>query len=165
MNLDRLKFVKNIDDSARWAYADWKQGSQQNLHWANAKGDSTNADKAELDDLILLVQKSPHSAETHVTHLVKVVSPRAKTLSDGDWGIVREVAVVWVADFANLASIPTDTNVFGWKRRRPQGGKLVKLENLKDNQVIQLHSLEIFQKRVASMLGLTQPKVETAIVP
>ena len=165
MNLDRLKFVKNIDDPERWAYKDWKLGSQQDLHWANAKGDSANADKADLNDLILLVQRSPHSAETHVTHLVKVVSPRAKTLSDGNWGIVREVAVVWVADFANLASIPTDTNVFGWKRRRPQGGKLVKLENLKDNQVIQLHSLEIFQKRVASMLGLTQPKVETAIVP
>ena len=157
MNLDRLKFVKNIDDSARWAYADWKQGSQQNLHWANAKGDSTNADKAELDDLILLVQKSPHSAETHVTHLVKVVSPRAKTLSDGDWGIVREVAVVWVADFANLASIPTDTNVFGWKRHRPAGGKLVKLENLKANRVNQLwHSPEIFQRHVAGMLRLTQ---------
>ena len=165
MNLDRLKFVKNIDDPERWAYADWNLGSQQHLHWANTKGDSANADKADLDDLILLVQKSPHNAQTRVTHLVKVVSTSAETLSDGDWGIVREVAVVWVADFANLASIPTDTNVFGWKRRRPQGGKLVKLENLKDNRVIQLHSLEIFQRHVASVLGLTQPKVETAIAP
>ena len=155
MNLDRLKFVKNIDDPAGWAYADWNLGSQQHLHWAN-KGDFTNADKADLDDLILLVQKSPHSAETRLTHLVKVVSPSAETLSDGDWGIVREVAVVWVADFANPASIPTDTNVFGWKRHRPEGTRIVKLENLKEDRVIQLwYSLEIFQRHVAGMLGLT----------
>jgi len=159
MNLDRLKFVKNIDDPERWAYADWKQGSQQHLHWANAKGDFTNADKAAKGDLILLVQKSPHSAETRITHLVEVVSISAETLSDGDWGIGREVAVVWVADFANLASIPTDTNVFGWERHRPQGTKIVKLENLKDNRVIQLwHSLEIFQRHVAGMLTLTTIK-------
>ena len=159
MNLDRLKFVKNIDDPERWAYADWNLGSQQHLHWANTKGDSANADKADLDDLILLVQKSPHSVETRVTHLVKVVSTSAETLSADDWGIVREVAVVWVADFANLASIPTDTGVFGWERHRPQGGKLVKLGNLKDNRVVQLwHSLEIFQRHVAGMLGLTTTK-------
>jgi len=158
MNLDRLKFVKNIDDPERWAYKDWNLDSQQHLHWAN-KGDFTNADKADLNDLILLVQRSPHSAETRITHLVKVVSTSAENLSDDDWGIVREVAVVWVADFANPASIPTDTDVFGWKRRRPAGGKLVKLENLSDNNVIQLwHSLEIFQKHVAGMLGLTITK-------
>jgi len=157
MNLDRLKFVKNIDDPAGWAYEDWKLGSQQDLHWANAKRDHASADKADLDDLILLVQKSPHSVETRVTHLVKVVSTSAETLSADDWGIVREVAVVWVADFANLASIPTDTDVFGWKRHRPAGGKLVKLENLKANRVTQLwHSPEIFQRHVAGMLRLTQ---------
>ena len=105
------------------------------------------------------MQKWPHSVETRVTHLVKVVSTSAETLSHGDWGIVREVAVVWVADFANLASIPTDTGVFGWERHRPQGGKLVKLGNLKDNRVVQLwHSLEIFQRHVAGMLGLTITK-------
>ena len=159
MNLDRLKFVKNIDDPERWAYEDWNLDSQQNLHWANAKGDSANANKAEVDDLILLVQRSPHSAETRVTHLVKVVSPSAENLSDSDWGIFREVAVVWVADFANLDSIPTDTDVFGWKRHRPEGTKIIKLENLKDNRVTQLwHSLEIFQRHVAGMLGLTITK-------
>jgi|GEM_PF-807540 len=159
MNLDRLKFVKNIDDPKCWAYEDWNLGSQQDLHWANAKGDFTNADKADLDDLILLVQKSPHSAETRITHLVKVVSTSAENLSHNDWGIVREVAVVWVADFANLASIPTDTDVFGWKRHRPQGTRIVKLENLGDNRVTQLwHSLEIFQRHVAGMLGLTTTK-------
>jgi hypothetical protein len=109
MKLDRLKFVKNIDDSERWAYADWSQGSQQDLHWANAKGDSTNADKSDVDDLILLVQKFfPAAPETRVTHLVK-------------------------------------------------GTKIVKLENLKDDRVNHLwHSIEIFQRHVAGMLGLTE---------
>ncbi|MCX5963379.1 MAG: hypothetical protein NT070_09600 [Cyanobacteria bacterium] len=158
MKLETLKFVKNIDDSDRWAYSDWQHGSQQQLHWANAKGDITNADKADLGDLILLVQKFlPDSPETLVTHLVKVISTSAETLGDEDWGIVREVEVIWVADFTHLASIPTDKDVFGWKRRRPQGTKIVQLENLKDNRVSQLwHSIEIFQRHVTSMLGLTE---------
>jgi len=158
MNLENLKFVKNIDDPDRWAYADWQQGSQQQLHWANAKGDITNADKADLGDIILLVQKfPPKSQETRVTHLVKVSSTSAETLGDEDWGIVREVEVLWVADFTNLANLLTDKDVFGWKRHRPQGTKIVKLENLKDNRVSQLwHSIEIFQRHVTSMLGLTE---------
>ena len=158
MNLENLKFVKNIDDPDRWAYADWQQGSQQQLHWANAKGDITNADKADLGDIILLVQKfPPKSQETRVTHLVKVSSTSAETLGDEDWGIVREVEVLWVADFTNLAAIPTDKDLFGWKRHRPQGTKIVKLENLKDNRVSQLwHSIEIFQRHITSMLGLTE---------
>ena len=73
------------------------------------------------------------------------------------WGIVREVEVLWVADFTNLANLPTDKDVFGWKRHRPQGTKIVQLENLKDNRVSQLwHSIEIFQRHVTSMLGLTE---------
>lgn len=112
MNLDKLKFVKNIDnadDHTKWAYDDWAKGSQQQLHWSSStKGDLANADKADLDDLILLVQKPLHVTETRVTHLVKVVSTSAKTIGDGDWGIVREVAVVWMADFSNLAAIPTE---------------------------------------------------------
>ena len=165
MNLENLKFVKNIDDPDRWAYADWQQGSQQQLHWANGKGDITNANKADLDDLILLVQKFlPDRPETRVTHLVKVISTSAETIEDADWGIVREVEVLWVADFTNLTAVPTDKDVFGWKRHRPQGTKIVELENLGDNRVIhgdnrviQLwHSIEIFQRHVASMLGLTE---------
>ena len=158
MNLENLKFVKNIDDPDRWAYADWQQGSQQQLHWANARGDIANANKADLYDLILLVQKFlPDSSETRVTHLVKVISTSSETIEDGDWGIVREVEVVWVADFINLAAVPTDKDLFGWKRRRPEGTKIVKLENLKDNRVSQLwHSIEIFQRHVTSMLGLTE---------
>jgi hypothetical protein len=157
MNLDRLKFVKNIDDPERWAYKDWQRHSQQQLHWSNAKGNVANADKANIDDLILLVQKSPHSQETHLTHLVKVISASAETISEGDWSVIREVAVIWVADFTHPASIPTDKDVFGWKRHRPQGTKIVQLENLKDNQVIQLwHSLEIFQRHVAGILGITE---------
>jgi hypothetical protein len=159
MKLDRLKFVKNIDDPKQWAYADWQKGSQHDLHWAtNAKGDKTNADKADIGDLILLVQKFlPAAPETHVTHLVKVVSTHATTHSDSDWGIVRTVAVVWVADFANLPAVPTDQAVFGWNRHRPQGTKVVELKNLKDDRVNQLwHSIEIFQRHVASMLGLTE---------
>ncbi len=52
MNLENLKFVKNIDDSDRWAYEEWQQDSQQQLHWANAKGDVTNVDEADLGDFI-----------------------------------------------------------------------------------------------------------------
>ena len=158
MNLENLKFVKNIDDPDRWAYAHWQQGSQQQLHWANARGDIANANRADLDDLILLVQKFlPDSSETRVTHLIKVISTSAETIEDEDWGIVREVEVLWVADFTNLANLPTDKDVFGWKRHRPQGTKIVKLENLKDNRVSQLwHSIEIFQRHVTSMLGLTE---------
>ena len=157
MNLENLKFVKNIDDPDRWAYADWQQGSQQQLHWANAKGDRANADKADLDDLILLVQKFlSDSAETRVTHLVKVISTSAETIGDGDWGIVREVEVIWVADFTHIAAIPTDKDLFGWNRHRPQGTKVVELKNLGDDRVNQLwHSIEIFQRHVTSMLGLT----------
>ncbi|MDX2213903.1 MAG: hypothetical protein SFY66_11510 [Oculatellaceae cyanobacterium bins.114] len=153
INLEKLRFVKNIDDSD-WAYKDWQKGSQQHLHWA--KGSETNANKAQLGDLILLVQKPDHIQEARVTHLVEVTSNAAET-SGGDWGIVRQVSVIWVADFTHEASIARDRDLFGWKRQRAQGTNLIELENIKEGKLLHLwHSPEIFQQHVAGILRLIE---------
>jgi hypothetical protein len=156
MKLDRLKFVKNIDDQDRWAYADWPQGSQQDLHWPNIKGSKANADKADIGDLILLVQKPPHIPETLATHLVEVVTTSAEEIND-EWGIIRRVKVLWAADPDNQSYAPTDKNIFGWKRHRAEGPHVILLSNVKEGRIFQLwHSIEIFQRHVASMLSLTE---------
>ncbi|MBD2462302.1 hypothetical protein H6G89_14735 [Oscillatoria sp. FACHB-1407] len=154
MSLEKLRFVKNIDDSG-WAYKDWQKGSQQHLHWS--KGGEANANKAQLGDLVLLVQKPNHIQEARATHLVEVTSSAAETIADDNWGIVRQVSVIWVADFTHEASIPRDRDLFGWKRQRPQGTNLVELEKVKDGTLFQFwHSPNIFQRHVAGMLRLIE---------
>jgi hypothetical protein len=62
-----------------------------------------------------------------------------------------------VADFEHESSVPKDKDMFGWKRQRNQGTNIVELENIKEGKVLQLwHSLEIFQRHVAGMLGLIE---------
>ena len=154
MTLEKLKFVKNIDAS-NWAYQDWQWGSQQWLNWS--KGSEANANKARLGDIILLVQKPDHVPQARVTHLIEVISEAAETIDDGDWGVVRQVSVIWVADFEHESSVPKDKDIFGWKRQRNQGTNIVELGNIKEGKVLQLwHSLEIFQRHVAGMLGLIE---------
>jgi hypothetical protein len=155
MNLEKLKFVKNIDNPEHWAYADWPQGSQQDLHWP--KGSKTTADKADMGDLILLVQKPPYIPETLATHLVEVITTSAEEIDDGDWGIIRQVRVIWAADPNNQSFAPKDKDIFGWKRHRAEGPRVILLTNVKEGRIVQLwHSIEIFQRHVASMLGLTE---------
>jgi len=150
MNLESLKFVKNIDAGSTWAYRDWEKDTKQKLNWSRGLGHEHNADKAEVGDLILLVQRA------RVTHLVKVMSVSCQIVDDGHWGIIREVSVIWVADFTHESFIPRDQDVFGWNRTCPRGTKIVELEHLKYSTFLELwHSLEIFQRHVAGMLGLT----------
>jgi hypothetical protein len=157
MNLEKLKFVKNIDDPERWAYADWPQGSEQDLHWPNSKGSKASADKADMGDLILLVQKPPHIPETLATHLVEVITTSAEEINDGEWGIIRQVKVLWAADPNNKSFAPKDKDIFGWKRHRAEGPRVILLTNVKEGRILQLwHSTEIFQRHIASMLGLTE---------
>jgi len=156
MNLESLKFVKNIDDESKWAYRNWEKGTEQKLNWSKGDGNEKNANKAQVGDLILLVQRPDHISEARVTHLVEVVSVSSQIIDDGHWGIIREVSVIWVADFDCESFIPRDQDVFGWNRKRPEGTMIVELENLKKGTFLELwHSLEIFQRHVAGMLGLT----------
>ena len=157
MNLSKLQFVKNIDDPNNWAYSDWAQGSQQQLHWSSATGSFTNADKANIGDMILLVQKPPGIDSTIATHLVEVSSINAEEINDNEWGIVRQVKVIWVANHQFPSCVPKDKDIFGWKRHRAQGPRIIQLTNIKDERISEIwHSLEIFQRHVSCMLGLTE---------
>ncbi len=99
LTLNKLKFIKNIDDPNCWAYEQdtWQTGKEVELNWSNTKGSETNAAKANQGDLILLVQNPPASEHTLVTHLVQVTSAEAERKDEGEWGIVRKVKVIWRA--------------------------------------------------------------------
>lgn len=91
MNLERLKFVKNIDDN-QWAYSTWEVGHKAQLNWPS--GCEANADKAERGDLVLLIQKPNHIPDARVTHLVKIMTDQADTIDQGEWNIVRKVCPI-----------------------------------------------------------------------
>jgi hypothetical protein len=98
MLLDKLRFFKNVDDDNDvWAYKAWQIGAEENLNWS--KGSETNANKASVGDLILLLQRPNHIQDTRVTHLLEVVSEKSETIDPGPWGVVRRVRVIWVANF------------------------------------------------------------------
>jgi hypothetical protein len=154
VDLKNLKFIKNIDD-VDWAYKAWKRGSLENLHWS--KDTATNANRATQGDQILLVQKPNHLQSARITHLVEVVSPTSERIDDGDWGIIRQVSVLWVANFEHESCIPKHSDIFGWKRQRNQGTNLIELGNIKGGKILEIwHSPEIFQRHVAGMLGLIE---------
>ena len=158
MLLDKLRFFKNVDDDNEvWAYKAWQIGAEENLNWS--KGSETNANKASVGDLILLLQRPNHIQDTRVTHLLEVVSEKSETIDPGPWGVVRRVRVIWVANFDPQleAFIPRESNILGWKRQRPQGTNVIEITNIKDGKTLQIwHSMAIFQRHVAGILGLIE---------
>lgn len=159
MHLDKLRFIKNVDDDDNgvWAYQAWKDGDEGDLNWSAGQGNETNADKPSRGDLMLLVQKTKLVDYARVTHLVEVISDSSKTVGEGQWGLVRQVRVLWVADFTPglEAAIPREHDILGWQHRRVQGTRAIELENIEDGKVLQLwHSMEVFQRHVAGILGL-----------
>ena len=109
MDLAKLKFVKNIDDSG-WAYQNWQINQEVRLNWP--KGSKANADKAIQGELILLIQKPRHIEEARVTHLVEVISDDAETIDSGEWGVIRKVRPLWIASFDQESAIPKDRDIF-----------------------------------------------------
>ncbi|TVQ14469.1 MAG: hypothetical protein EA368_01150 [Leptolyngbya sp. DLM2.Bin27] len=158
MLLGELRFLKNVDDNNDvWAYKTWQIGAEENLNWS--KGSETNADKANVGDLILLLQRPEHIQETRVTHLLEVISEKKEIVDSGPWGIVRRVRVIWVANFEPQfeSFIPCESDILGWKRQRPQGTNVIEITNIKDGKVLNIwQSMAIFQRHVAGMLGLIE---------
>ena len=148
MNLDNLKWIKYINpqgDEVR-AYEEWKLDSVFSLHW---KADQiNNAKQVQRSDLILLLQKG------YVTHLVEVTDDSPRKVDDSEWGVVRDIRVLWVADFKHENHIPRQRDLFGYAPPGYAGGTVKKLENLK-NISPTWNSLDIFRRHVAGLLRLT----------
>jgi hypothetical protein len=153
MLLDRLRFLKNVDDdNDTWAYKTWQIGAEENLNWS--KGSETNADKANVGDLLILVQRPNHVQATRVTHLLEVISEKSEAIDSGPWGVVRRVQVIWAANFEPQfeAFIPRESDILGWKRQRHQGTNVIEILNIKEGKILQTwHSMEIFQRHVAGI--------------
>jgi hypothetical protein len=134
-------------------------GNEENLNWTKGQGSEANANKPDPGDLMLLVQNPNFIEGARVTHLLEIISETSETLDAGQWGLVRRVRVVWVANFeAGFEKfVPREQDILGWKRQRNQGSMAVEFNNIKDGKVLQIwHSIETFQRHVAGMLGLIE---------
>jgi hypothetical protein len=149
MNLGNLKWIKYVNPQGDepWAYAHW-QFNHTELHRLHWKIDQEgNARQVNLGDLVLLLQKS------HVTHLIEIMDDAPRREGEGEWSIVRDVKVLWVADFKHENYIPRQRDLFGYSPKYA-GGIVKNLENLKDIPP-NWHSLDIFRRHVAGLLRLT----------
>lgn len=149
MNLDNLKWIKYVNDQGgkNWAYENWKRSDIFLLNWK--AGYIENAAKVECGDLILLLQKGL------VTHLVEVTDNEPRKENNGEWGVIRQVKVLWVvADFKQKNDIPRQRDLFGYSPKGYAGGRVKSLENLKDI-LPRWHSLDAFRRHVAELLPIT----------
>ncbi|MBD2007021.1 MULTISPECIES: hypothetical protein [Cyanophyceae] len=148
MNLDNLKWIKYVNDQGGkdWAYEEEKLHNIFPLNW---KADQIeNAAKVQCGDLILLLQKGL------VTHLVEVSDDKPCKGDDSEWGVVRQVKVMWIANLKDENCIPRQRDLFGYSHKGYAGGTVKKLEKLEDIPPT-WHSLDIFRRHVAGLLRLT----------
>jgi hypothetical protein len=126
MNLDNLKWIKYVNDQGdkSWAYEEEKRHSIFPLNWKADQID--NAAKVQCGDLMLLLQ------EGHVTHLVEVTDDKPDKVEDGEWGVVRQVKVLWVANFKDENCIPKQRDLFGYspKDMQAEGLKAWKISKI-----------------------------------
>ncbi|MFM2431518.1 MAG: hypothetical protein RLZZ511_2731 [Cyanobacteriota bacterium] len=123
MNLESLKWTKNVKPSEGWAYSDFEKSELFKLAW---KDNEDNANRPERGDLILLRQHA------YVTHLVKVLDRKAEREEwQGEWSLYRIVEVVWSVGHTNpLPSLKSDL-IFGYPGVLAyMGGDVMKLEEL-----------------------------------
>ena len=150
MNLGNLKWIKYVNPQAYepWAYAHWQLNHTElhHLHWKIDQ--ESNAKQVKFRDLVLLLQKS------YVTHLVEIMDEAPRREGKGEWSIVHDVKVLWIADFKHEDYIPRQRDLFGYSPQGYAGGTVKKLENLKDIPP-NWHSLAIFRRHVAGLLRLT----------
>lgn len=149
MNLERLKWTKNVKrEDAEWAYLN-KVGDLFKLAWRDNKADASKPLKR---DLILLRQKG------FVTHLVKVLDEQPEREDwEGDYNIYRIVEVLWAIDFANPPASAKADEVFGYSEVLSyRGGNVMELRTLPsfnqrwDND----GGLAGFQSNIQSLLTL-----------
>ncbi|HLP89726.1 MAG TPA: hypothetical protein VK184_14190 [Nostocaceae cyanobacterium] len=149
MDLTRLEYIKNINDSSDWAYKHYLVGSYFPLNFKkNEDSDSERVDNHALKlpkgSLIILSQRPPEH-ERYLTHVVELVNEGSEDKPQwdtGEWGIIRWVKVHWVADFNDISRIPLDREVmktdWGWRNTTAKslnGENLIKqwgsIDNLK----------------------------------
>lgn len=150
MNLENLKWLKYVNPQGDepWAYAHWQFNLTElhHLHWKIEQ--ESNAKKVNFGDLVLLLQKG------HVTHLVEIMDDAPRREGEGEWSVVRNVKVLWIADFKHENYIPRQCDLFGYSHNGYAGGTVKNLKNLKDIST-NWHSLDIFRRHVAGLLRLT----------
>lgn len=153
MNLQLLKWTKNVRPDEGWAYTQFKAHEIFKLAWRN---DENNANRPQRNDLILLRQHG------YVTHLVKVLDRHAEREDwSGDYNIYRIVEVIWSIDNTNPSiDIKADV-IFGYSAvLNLQGGNVMKIEDLPTFK----HAWEVkgglamFQEYVQSKLTKDQPQ-------
>ncbi len=125
MDLTNLKWTKNVrhPDGELWAYPNVNTEDLFKLNW---KKETSNADKPQKDDLILLRQRG------YVTHLVKVLDYKHERESwEGDYNIYRIVETVWAINFNHPLVSAKSENVFEYVEVLTyQSGSVMELENL-----------------------------------
>lgn len=149
MDLQRLFWTKNIvpQGEEKWAYKQFVLSDKFNLNWKN---NEVNANKAKLEDLILLRQKG------YVTHLVKVFDDEFKHESwKGDFSIYRLVEVLWVINWDILSDSNRAQSIFSYPVRY-RSGNVMDLRTLPTFQKYwnENGGLGSFQRQVREMLDL-----------
>ncbi|BAZ41127.1 hypothetical protein NIES4101_70890 [Calothrix sp. NIES-4101] len=152
MDLINLKWTKNVKhpDSKLWAYPNVNTGDLFKLSW---KDNTSNADKPDKDDLILLRQKG------YVTHLVKVLDYKHEKYPwEGDYNIYRIVETIWAINCHHpLISAKADI-VFGYPEVLSyEGGNVMELETLPTFKTYwdSNGGFQEFKNRVCTMLNLS----------
>lgn len=146
MNLQHLRWTKNVKPASGWAYCEFKKGELFKLAW---KDDKANASRPERYDLILLRQHG------YVTHLVKVLNRQAEHDDDPNvFNIYRIVEVVWSIGGTNPPSSLKADLVFGYTEVLSyMGGDVMNLEELPTFTNRWDSELSAFQAHVQSRLS------------
>jgi hypothetical protein len=145
MNTSKIKYVKLVnytyEQCNAWSYKEFGKGREFDLHWSlnadeearlsneefrrrrNAK--ETNANKANLGDIILLFQN--HAKYRHrFTHAVEVISSKAELEDEDYW--TRKVEVTWThpsEDWDNC--LPPETRIILGDEFRFRNGYLIQI--------------------------------------
>jgi hypothetical protein len=114
IDINRLSYIKNVNDDNGWVYKDYPVGSYFLLHFSRGDdGADTHALRLPKGAHIILSQRPPQN-DRYLTHVVELVNDGSEDetqwISD-QFGIVRWVKVNWVANFNSLSSIPIDKDV------------------------------------------------------
>ena len=123
MNLQHLRWTKNVKPASGWAYCEFKVSTLFKLAWKN---DETDANRPEKNELILLRQHG------YVSHLVKVLNRQAEREDwQGDYNVYRIVEVLWVIDCSKPPHIAKADAIFDFPEVLDfMGGNAMKLEEL-----------------------------------
>lgn len=122
IDLNRLRYIKNVNDDHGWAYKDYPLGAYFPLHFSRlANGVDDHALNLPKGSLIILSQRPPAAKDRYLTHIVELVNDGNEDKpqwTDHQYGIIRWVKVHWAADFSNPSNIPLDKNLmqvdWGW---------------------------------------------------